>query len=110
MSIVKYLVVGLLIYMMIVGLFTLRISGEDVNIGFNYMKVGERIVKDVSNLVEQNKMRNENKLGRKFTACWGKPSNRIAKRMANKGVRRNSKLKLMYVKQKIWSSYEYDIV
>ena len=52
MSIVKYLVVGLLIYMMIVGLFTLRISGEDVNIGFNYMKVGERIVKDVSNLVE----------------------------------------------------------
>ena len=36
-------------------------------------------------------MRNENKLGRKFAACWGRTNNKILKRMANKGVRKNAK-------------------
>ena len=42
-------------------------------------------------------MRNENKLGRKFAACWSKPRNRKWKRIANKGVRKNAKLILLKV-------------
>ena len=40
-------------------------------------------------------MKNENKLGRKFAACWSKPRNRFARRMANKGVRKNAKKLLL---------------
>jgi hypothetical protein len=40
-------------------------------------------------------MKNENKLGRKFAACWGRPRNRFARRMANKGVRKNAKMILL---------------
>jgi hypothetical protein len=42
-------------------------------------------------------MRNENKLGRKFAACWSKPRNRFARRMANKGVRKKAKIFLRKV-------------
>jgi len=37
-------------------------------------------------------MKNENKLGRKFAACWGRTNNKILKRMANKGVRKKVKI------------------
>ena len=40
-------------------------------------------------------MKNENKLGRKFAACWGRTNNKFMKRMANKGVRRNAKIILL---------------
>jgi hypothetical protein len=40
-------------------------------------------------------MKNENKLGRKFAASWGRTRNKIAKRMANKGVRKNAKMILL---------------
>jgi hypothetical protein len=52
MMFLKYTVVGLITYMIIAGLFTLRISGENISIGFNYSKVGERMIEDVTNLVE----------------------------------------------------------
>jgi|TARA_Y100000034_G_scaffold17286_1_gene18871 hypothetical protein len=42
-------------------------------------------------------MRNENKLGRKFAACWGRTNNKILKRMANKGVRKKVKIFLRKV-------------
>jgi len=34
----------------------------------------------------------ENKLGRMFANTWSPPRNRFARRMANKGVRKNAKL------------------
>ena len=40
-------------------------------------------------------MKNENKLGRKFAACWGRTNSKFVKRMANKGVRRNAKIILL---------------
>ena len=42
-------------------------------------------------------MKNENKLGRKFADCWGRTNNKILKRMANKGVRKNAKLSLLKI-------------
>ena len=51
-SVVKYFMVGFLTYMLICGLFTLRINGSDISVGFNYMKISDRIVTDVTSLID----------------------------------------------------------
>ena len=49
--IVKYSIVAVVFYMIMSGLFTVDFSGDNVSLVFNYRKVGEKIVEDVSSLV-----------------------------------------------------------
>ncbi len=37
----------------------------------------------------------DKKLGRKIADTWNKPRNKIVKRIANKGIRKNAKLSLL---------------
>jgi len=49
--IAKYSIVAIVFYMIMSGLFTIDFSNENVSVGFNYMTVSERIIEDISSLV-----------------------------------------------------------
>ena len=49
---IKYLLVGMTAYMIFACLFSINFEGDNIGIGFNPEKVRDRVVLDVTSMIE----------------------------------------------------------
>ena len=54
-TIIKYVLIISMSYMVFAGLFTINITSEEFGIGLNFANLTERVVSDFSNLAEISK-------------------------------------------------------